>query len=121
MTVKQVIVLRADLKCRRGKEIVQGSHASNQMLVEVAFHGIEPSDELVEWINTGTTKICVRVDSEQELMDIYSAAVSARLFVHLVTDSGKTEFNGVSTITCLAIGPDKADKIDLITGHLPLY
>lgn len=120
MTIKQVIVIRKDLKMRRGKEIAQGGHASNQILVEVGFLGRHPSKQLVEWLNTGTAKIAVSVDSEDELMAIYSAASEAGLFVHLVTDSGKTEFNGVPTKTCLAIGPDESEKIDQITGHLSL-
>ncbi|MGZ3423232.1 MAG: peptidyl-tRNA hydrolase, partial [Polyangiales bacterium] len=32
--VKQVIVVRRDLKMRRGKEIAQGSHASMAFLTE---------------------------------------------------------------------------------------
>lgn len=40
--------------------------------------------------------------------------------MHLITDSGKTEFHGEPTDTCLAIGPGEADKIDEITGHLQL-
>jgi PTH2 family peptidyl-tRNA hydrolase len=32
--IKQVIVMRADLKMRRGKEIAQGSHASLMFLSE---------------------------------------------------------------------------------------
>jgi PTH2 family peptidyl-tRNA hydrolase len=121
MLIKQVIVMRKDLKMRRGKEIAQGSHASNHILMEVGFLGKNPSKELIEWLNTGTTKVCVRVDSEQELMDIFNAAKNADLDVHLVTDAGRTEFNGVPTKTCLAIGPDDADEIDKITGHLALY
>ena len=42
------------------------------------------------------------------------------LEVHLITDSGRTEFHGQSTRTCLAIGPDDALKIDRVTGHLEL-
>lgn len=121
MPVKQVIVMRKDLKMRRGKEIAQGSHASNAILVEVGFHGKNPSDELIEWLNTGTTKVCVRVDSEKELMDIYTAANLYNVEVHLITDSGKTEFDGVPTRTCLAIGPADSSTIDSITGHLQLY
>jgi len=32
----------------------------------------------------------------------------------------ETEFHGVPTNTCLAIGPDLAEKIDSITGDLEL-
>jgi PTH2 family peptidyl-tRNA hydrolase len=60
------------------------------------------------------------VDSEEELMQIHDKAVEAGLEVHLITDSGRTEFHGQPTRTCLAIGPDEADKIDAITGHLEL-
>ncbi len=60
------------------------------------------------------------MDSEDELMAIHDKAVAARLEVHLITDSGKTEFHGVPTRTCLAIGPDEAEKIDEITGELQL-
>ncbi len=35
---------------------------------------------------------------------------------HLVTDSGLTEFKGVPTNTCIAIGPDFEDRIDVIAG-----
>jgi PTH2 family peptidyl-tRNA hydrolase len=35
-------------------------------------------------------------------------------------DAGLTEFNGVPTKTCIAIGPNWSDEIDEITGHLKL-
>ena len=38
----------------------------------------------------------------------------------LIEDEGLTEFNGVKTKTCIAIGPWYADEIDQITGHLKL-
>jgi PTH2 family peptidyl-tRNA hydrolase len=41
--------------------------------------------------------------------------------VEVITDSGRTEFCGVPTRTCLALGPDLASKIDAITGTLELY
>lgn len=53
-------------------------------------------------------------------MEIHDKAVAAGLEVHLITDSGRTEFHGQPTRTCLAIGPDLAEKIDEITGHLQL-
>ena len=53
-------------------------------------------------------------------MEIHDKALEAGLEVHLITDRGKTEFHGEPTNTCLAIGPDEADKIDEITGDLQL-
>ena len=38
----------------------------------------------------------------------------------LITDAGKTEFHGVATKTCCAVGPAWAEDVDAITGALPL-
>lgn len=51
-------------------------------------------------------------------LDIYNKAKESGLNVHMITDEGLTEFNGISTNTCLAIGPDLASRIDPITKDL---
>lgn len=119
--VKQVIVMRKDLKMRRGKEIAQGAHASMSFLVKktIASQGFTLLE--VEWMAGLFTKVCVRVDSAEQLDEIADAATKAGLHVEMITDSGKTEFAGVPTKTCLAIGPDLPEKIDPITRHLELY
>jgi PTH2 family peptidyl-tRNA hydrolase len=38
----------------------------------------------------------------------------------LVVDAGATEFHGVPTKTCCAVGPGWTDEVDAITGALPL-
>jgi PTH2 family peptidyl-tRNA hydrolase len=109
---------------RRGKEIAQGCHASIAFLTR-QLQGEKTSVKLSkaarEWIESGFAKICVRVESETELLDIRNKADAAGLEVHLVQDAGKTEFGGIPTLTCLAIGPDDSAKIDKVTGHLKLY
>ena len=60
------------------------------------------------------------MDSEEELLKIYEKAKKAKLPCSLITDSGKTEFNGVPTNTVVVIGPDKSTKIDKITKKLKL-
>ncbi len=125
---KQVIVMRKDLNMRRGKQIAQGSHASIGAILNYKNYdndcihiNYEGNTALKEWINNGLyTKICVSVDGEAELLDIRDKAAAANLNVHLVTDAGLTEFNGVPTLTCLAIGPDYPELIDPITKHLKL-
>lgn len=129
--IKQVIVIRKDLKMRRGKEIAQGAHASmafltNRLrksfkerlvvLVELLFSSV-----MWEWILGSFKKVCLQVDSESELLQIEKEAKEAGLEVNLIRDSGLTEFDGVPTYTCLAIGPDYAEKIDKITSKLRLY
>ncbi len=133
--IKQVIVIRKDLKMRRGKEIAQGGHASMKFLAQkirdvqnnrvTSMAGehfpIFLSAPEEAWLLGKFAKICVRVDTEEELLAIHQKALDAGLVSCLVTDSGKTEFDGVPTNTCIAIGPDEAEKIDVITGNLKLY
>ena len=120
--VKQVIVMRKDLKMRRGKEIAQGGHAVIAWLVERGQGPTMFSEEETLWITNGlSTIVCLQVSSEQELVDVYEKACQAKLIAHLITDAGLTEFAGVPTKTCCAIGPDDSASIDLITGHLKLY
>jgi PTH2 family peptidyl-tRNA hydrolase len=119
---KQVLVVRNDLNMRRGKMIAQGAHASIMFLVQRLCDPQAGSKDhaIQEWLNNGMTKICVRVDSEAELLEIAQEAQDAELTVHVTTDAGHTEFAGVPTKTCLAIGPDEEEKIDTVTGNLKL-
>jgi peptidyl-tRNA hydrolase, PTH2 family len=118
---KQVIVMRRDLGMRRGKEIAQGAHASMIWLAERIRHRRYTFSEAErQWLAGAFTKVCVRVDSEEELLGIVRAAEEHGVMVHLVIDAGRTEFRGVPTPTCCALGPDFAERIDPITGHLKL-
>jgi len=123
--IKQVIVMRHDLKMRRGKQIAQGAHASMSFLTRklqskasICMDDFSPNQQT--WIMGSFAKICVRCNSEEELMAIHNKAIEMGLEVQLITDSGRTEFHGQPTRTCLAIGPDEASKIDHVTGHLEL-
>ena len=135
--IKQVIVIRRDLRMRRGKEIAQGAHASMAWLRQRVLQGLTPTAatgttsaatglvELSEveraWLERSNRKVTVKVGSEPELMAVYEQALRAGLVVHLITDGGLTEFGGVPTRTCLGIGPDYDDRIDPVTGDLELY
>jgi peptidyl-tRNA hydrolase, PTH2 family len=128
--VKQVIVIRRDLKMRRGKEIAQGSHASTAWLTSMVADGIDPVTRsgtvtidpvAYVWMTTSHRKITLQVHDETEIVALHEAALSRGLRSHLITDSGRTEFGGVPTITALAIGPDRSDLIDEVTGALAIY
>lgn len=128
--VKQVIVVRykyknangEDFSLRKGKLIAQCCHASMSFLTRRLETEMIPVFSRVEldWLEGSFAKVCVRVNSEEELLKIHDDAKKAGLEVYLITDSGKTEFHGVPTNTCLAIGPDLSEKIDPITGDLQL-
>lgn len=140
MQSKQVIILRKDLNMRKGKMVAQGSHASLGVILNMfnddqkipesppeIINGeytlsltIKENSPLDAWLRGVFTKICVSVNSEQELLDIYEKAKNAGLPCTLIKDAGFTEFNGVPTYTAVAIGPDEVEKIDAITKNLPL-
>lgn len=136
--IKQVILIRKDLKMRRGKEIAQGSHASMQFLTEqINAHlnsdalplenhqtlqtKVDISVTEANWLSKGMAKVCLRVDSEEELLSYHEKAIAAGIKSHVIQDSGRTEFNGQPTITACAIGPDYVSIIDGITGDLTPY
>lgn len=112
--MKQVIVLRKDLNMRKGKMIVQGAHAA------LGAYLVNPKHPYcVEWLKGPFTKICVSVDSEKELFEIYKLAKETNLPHILIKDAGKTEFKE-PTYTAIAIGPGPEKEIDKITGKLKL-
>ena len=76
---------------------------------------------LEEWFNESYTKICLYVNSEEELLELKNKADKLGIVAKLVKDNGTTEFNGVPTYTCLAFEPLPSEKIDILTGNLPLY
>lgn len=119
--------MRKDLNMRKGKMVAQGAHASMKAILSKAESrafelsiDLPPKSAIKNWIENGYTKICVSVDSEKELLEIYNEAKKAGLMCGLITDAGLTEFNGVPTKTCCAIGPEWSNEIDKITGHLKL-
>lgn len=120
-SIKQVIVIRKDLKMRRGKEIAQGAHAAMAFLSRRLSSKQPITLVQQEWLNTSFRKICLIVNSELELEAIAEKAIQLGIECHIVTDNGLTEFNGVATKTCLALGPDLDSKINIITGELKLY
>jgi PTH2 family peptidyl-tRNA hydrolase len=127
---KQVIVIRKDLKMRKGKMVSQGAHSSGKVFfdrghIEKQEDGpnllvIPLTEEMEEWVENIFTKVCVGVDSEDELMSIFALAWGANLPCSLIQDAGLTEFDGVPTYTAACIGPAKIVDIDKITGHLKL-
>lgn len=114
--MKQIIVVRKDLKMRRGKEIAQGAHAS----IKATLENMD-DPRVVTWLDGAFTKICVVVNSEEELLELHQKAVDNGLITGLIRDNGLTEFGGVPTYTTLAIGPDLPEKLAPVTGHLKLY
>lgn len=116
---------------RTRRVIVQGAHASLMWLSLALAHRPEDDcdDSLVlrrttmageGWREGRFTKVCVGVDSEEELRAVIEKARSLDVNVNECVDAGLTEFGGVPTLTCCAVGPDRNEKIDAVTGELKL-
>ena len=136
---KMMIVMRRDLKMRKGKIAAQAGHACIDAILmalskegrlndfETTNDGIalrdtdKPTTPLSDWFKYGCAKICVYVDSEEELIDIADKAKEKGIIAAVITDAGMTEFHGVPTKTCLALEPLLAEIADELTGGLPLY
>lgn len=136
---KQMIIMRKDLKMRKGKIAAQAGHACvtavlmalekenrlNQVRTYSAGICLVPSNmdktPLSEWFEKGVAKICVYVDSEEELLEIDRKAKEEGIISALIRDAGITEFHGEPTYTCLALEPLSSETADKITGKLPLY
>lgn len=129
--VKQLIVIRRDLRMRRGKEIAQGAHAAMAFLTNRLRRMAtmtwmdDPGEWMSEaeyiWVTGSFKKVTCRVNSEAELRDVADRAREAGLHVEEIIDSGATEFDGVPTFTCIAIGPDFEDRFAGVTDDLELY
>lgn len=119
--MKMVIVVRRDLKMRRGKEIAQAGHAvlgaHNDSMGRWGPIGPD-NDEW--WYECGQKKVVLKAYSEEELLALAEKADAADIGHYLVRDAGRTEVPP-NTPTVLAIGPDYEPAIDRITGHLELY
>ena len=131
MKTKQVLVWTKGLrnksgdKLRTGKIAAQLAHASLKAILDEGEEQgntfcIHMTPEMEDWLTGLFTKVCVGVDNEEELLDIYIKAGKAGIHRSLIQDAGLTEFGGIPTYTAVAVGPGDPEKIDLITGHLKL-
>ncbi len=136
---KMMIVMRRDLKMRKGKIAAQAGHACIDAILmalqkenrmndfEMTSEGItlkntdRPNTPLSDWFQYGCAKVCVYVDSEEALLDIAKKAQEKGIIASVITDAGMTEFHGIPTKTCLALEPLIAEVADELTGTLPLY
>ncbi|MCK4927731.1 MAG: peptidyl-tRNA hydrolase Pth2 [Candidatus Aenigmarchaeota archaeon] len=112
--MKQAIVIRKDLNLSKGKIAAQAAHASLGAYKKASF--VNKSI----WEINGQKKVVLKIESEKAIIDLFNRAKKEKLKAALIRDAGKTEIPA-GTITALAIGPEKDDKIDRLTGHLKLY
>ena len=113
---KQVIIFRSNLRLSKGKMAAQAGHAAVSAAEEARKHH---SEWFGGWSKEGQCKIAVKVKNEEELSELEVRARQMGLPYARVIDRGLTEVPP-GTVTCLGIGPAPAEKVDEITGSLPL-
>ena len=113
MALKQVILVRQDLKLPKGKLAVQVAHAS----VEAVLRSEKAL--VAKWRSEGMKKIVLEAKDLEELLQFQQEAKSLKLVNSLITDAGLTSV-APGTTTCLAIGRDFEERIDRITGKLKI-
>lgn len=110
---KQVIVVRSDLKMSKGKLAAQVAHASLSATDKI------DKKVLSAWKKEGQKKVILKVRGETELFELKAKCDSLKIPCSLTVDAGLTEL-APGTATVLGIGPGRGEKINKVTGSLPL-
>ena len=112
--MKQVILIRADLKLPQGKACAQAAHASVDAVLKSTKKVVDA------WKDEGMAKIVLKVKDEKNLVHHFQLAKERGLVVSLISDAGRTVVSP-GTKTAVAIGPDEDEEVDYIVGDLKLY
>jgi PTH2 family peptidyl-tRNA hydrolase len=99
-----------------GKMIAQACHAAvacNEQAKKTH------SKQWTRWRDEGAKKVALEAKDLEELRDLAMKAEQFGIVHVLVEDAGHTEV-APGTITCLGLGPDQAQRIDRVSGNLPL-
>jgi len=116
MELKQVIIVRKDLKMGTGKLAAQVAHASILSCEKARNKHI---DWFNGWFDFGQPKIILKVNSLKELEDINEKGHFHNLPTAIVRDAGLTQLEP-GTATCVGIGPAPTQIINKITNELKL-
>ena len=111
--IKQVIVVRTDIKLGKGKLAAQVAHASVESFLRT------PEKDQKKWLSENQKKVVLKVKNEEALIEIFDKAKRAGLPSTLIQDAGLTQIPP-GTKTAVGIGPAEEEKIDRITGNLSL-
>jgi PTH2 family peptidyl-tRNA hydrolase len=108
---KLALIVRQDIGMGKGKIAGQCGHAC------IMAYQTSPKDQLDSWLRGGQTKIVLKGQSEDELLELYHIAKEKGMNVVAVRDSGRTQIEP-NTLTVLAIGPDTEERLNPITGKI---
>lgn len=114
--MKQVLIVRQDLKLSPGKLAAQAAHAS----VSAALSAKTKKKAWFNtWVDEGQKKVVVAAKDLKQISELHAKAKKLGLPAELIRDAGFTELVP-GTVTCLGVGPAPDELIDKISGSLPL-
>jgi peptidyl-tRNA hydrolase, PTH2 family len=111
--MKLAVVVRKDLGMRTGKIAVQVAHAA------IAAYINSPANVRDKWYEEGQKKIVLKAQDKLDLLRIGYLAECNKLHIEQIIDFGLTQVEP-DTLTCIAIGIDENEKIDVVTKGLQL-
>jgi PTH2 family peptidyl-tRNA hydrolase len=114
--IKQVIIIRKDLKMGTGKIAAQACHASLMSYMEAEK---KYKDIVESWLSEGGTKVVVKVNTPEEFDDMKKKLRASGLPFKVVKDAGQTQVLP-GTETAIGIGPYYTSDIDKVTSKLSL-
>lgn len=125
--IKQIILLRRDMKLRRAEAaalaskasmcfILEGDESDQSGSVKVTLSGIE-----AEWMLGSSTRIILGVSSEETMRKLLLKAELQGVSTYEITGSSSGKVDEGIQLIAAALGPDDSDKLDLITGNLKLF
>ena len=136
-TIKQVIVLREDLKCSLGKKMAQVAHASMRALTDQFIEiNVMDHDEgapeqsmyysgllleeykALQWLNGSFTKIVVGCDSEKELLNLKKQAEDFGITHALIECGGQEVLEIDEPITKCSFCSMTQDYIETVLSYL---
>ncbi|XP_017785092.1 PREDICTED: peptidyl-tRNA hydrolase 2, mitochondrial-like [Nicrophorus vespilloides] len=114
---RMILGVRTDLKMQKGKVAAQCAHAGVAAYVKCLK---KAPNALGKWIKYGQAKITVKIDSEEEMLELERGAKKLGILCCIIRDAGHTQVEPDSR-TVIAFGPAPRELIDQLTGHLKLY
>ncbi|RME31689.1 peptidyl-tRNA hydrolase [Candidatus Woesearchaeota archaeon] len=116
--MKQVIIVRADLRLPKGKAAAQAAHASVEAVLR-SLGSAAGRERVKVWRQEGMAKIVLKAADEKELLRLLQLAKDEGCTTALITDAGRTVVEP-GTRTCIAVGPADDDVLDALFGRLKL-
>ncbi len=121
--IKQVIVVRKDLKLRKSKLASLAAHAAMQFILDNNESDrpdelqVKLSQQEVQWIKGTFDKDVLGIDSHDALSDMVLKAELNGVNVYSIFDKSKKPDEGPQLV-CAAFGPDEEDQLAQIIGSL---